>query len=75
MGFRNAPDTSQSLMNEIFRDGLDDFRFCYLDDLLNSEEGDICHFSNVLQCLQDNSLYVRNGKFGLLTDGPNILVS
>jgi hypothetical protein len=61
-GLTNAPAIFQHLMNDIFREFLDDFVVCYLDDILifskNLEEHER-HVPLVLQKLQDVGLYAK----------------
>ena len=44
-GLTNAPAAFQHLMNDVFREFLDDFVVCYLDDILvyskNTEEHEL----------------------------------
>jgi hypothetical protein len=70
-GLTNAPSTFQRLMNDIFRDLLDDFVVVYLDDILifsRTKEDHIKHVRIVLERLRANSLHANPSKchFGLL---------
>ncbi len=64
-GLTNAPAIFQHLMNDIFREFLDDFVVCYLDDILiyskNPEEHQR-HVRLVLQKLRDAGLYAKPEK-------------
>lgn len=76
MGLPNAPATFQSLMNSIFYDLLDDFMVMYLDDILvyrDSREENLRHLRTVLQRLKDNSFYVGENKYELMTDETEFL--
>ncbi len=61
-GLTNAPTVLQYLMNDIFREFLDQFVICYLDDILiyskNVEEHKK-HVKLVLQKLRDYGLYAK----------------
>ena len=64
-GLCNAPGTFQSLMNDVFKDFLDDFLVVYMDDLLiysNSVEEHAAHVRRVLQRLREHKLYAKQGK-------------
>ena len=61
-GLTNAPATFQHLMNDVFREWLDDFVVIYLDDILiysRNEEDHTEHVCKVLQRLLDNGLYAK----------------
>lgn len=61
-GLTNAPATFQTLMNNIFRDMLDECVLVYLDDILiysKTKEEHEEHLRKVLQRLKDNHLYGR----------------
>lgn len=61
-GLTNAPAIFQHLMNDIFREYLDDFVVCYLDDILifsKNEEDHKTHVRLVLQKLRDAGLYAK----------------
>lgn len=64
-GLTNAPAAFQHLMNDVFREFLDNFVVCYLDDILiyskNVEEHEI-HVRQVLQKLRDAGLYAKMEK-------------
>jgi hypothetical protein len=61
-GLTNAPAIFQHLMNDIFREYLDRFVVCYLDDILiyskNIEEHEE-HVKMVLQKLREKGLYAK----------------
>jgi hypothetical protein len=60
--FVNALAIFQHLMNDIFREFLDDFVVCYLDDILifsNNEKDQEKNVRMVLQKLCDNGLYAK----------------
>jgi len=61
-GLTNAPAIFQHLMNDVFREYLDKFVVCYLDDILiyskNVEEHE-GHVKLVLQKLRDAGLYAK----------------
>ncbi len=64
MPFRltNAPATFCTLMNNIFREWLDDFMVIYIDDILvysNSMEEHVEHLWKVFQKLKENKLYAK----------------
>ena len=59
-GLTNAPAVFQHLMNDVFRQYLDQFVVIYLDDILifsNSMEEHTEHVLKVLKLLQENALY------------------
>ncbi len=61
-GFTNAPATFCTLMNDIFREWLDDFVVVYIDDILiysGSLEEHAEHFRKVFQRLRENKLYAK----------------
>ncbi|KAK9213952.1 hypothetical protein WN944_005938 [Citrus x changshan-huyou] len=61
-GLSNAPATFQNLMNEIFRPFLRKFILVFFDDILvynTPLQEHARHLSVVLQCLQQNQLYVK----------------
>jgi hypothetical protein len=61
-GLTNAPAIFQHLMNNIFREFLDDFVVCYLDDILifsKNREDHERHVRLVLQKLRDAGLYAK----------------
>jgi len=64
-GLTNAPAIFQHLMNDVFREFLDKFVVCYLDDILiyskNVEEHEE-HVKLVLQKLRDAGLYAKAEK-------------
>jgi hypothetical protein len=61
-GLTNAPAIFQHLMNDIFREFLDDFVVCYFDDILvfsKNEEEHINHVRLVLEKLCTVGLYAK----------------
>ncbi len=69
-GLTNAPATFCTLMNDIFREWLDDFVVIYINDILvynNSMEEHVEHLWKVFQRLRENKLYVKfeKCKFGV----------
>jgi hypothetical protein len=61
-GLTNAPAVFQHLMNDVFREFLDDFVVCYLDDILvfsKNEEEHINHVRLVLEKLRTTGLYAK----------------
>ncbi len=64
-GLTNASAIFQHLMNDVFREFLDDFVVCYLDDILvfsKNEEEHINHVRLVLEKLRTVGLYIKLGK-------------
>jgi hypothetical protein len=64
-GLCNAPATFQRMMNELFKDMIDDFVVIYLDDILiysKNREEHIQHVRKVLQRLRENNLFCRPKK-------------
>ena len=64
-GLCNAPATFQTLINDVFREYLDQWMVCFLDDILiysNSVEEHARHVEIVLKKLQDNQLYIKDSK-------------
>ncbi len=69
-GLTNAPTTFCTLMNDIFREWLDDFVVVYIDDILiysSSLEEHAEHLRKVFQRLRENKLYakLKKCKFGV----------
>jgi len=61
-GLTNAPTTFCTLMNDIFREWLDDFMVVYIDDILiysSSLEEHAEHLRKVFQRLRENKLYAK----------------
>ncbi len=61
-GLTNAPATFCTLMNDIFREWLDDFVVIYIDDILiysGSLEKHVEHLWKVFQRLKGNKLYAK----------------
>ncbi len=64
-GLSNAPAVFQALVNDVFRDMLDQFIYVYLDDILifsHSLQEHVQHIRQVLQRLLENGLYVKAEK-------------
>ena len=58
-GLTNAPATFQTLMNDVFREVLDDFVVVYIDDILifsATPKEHLEHLRKVLTILKDNKL-------------------
>jgi hypothetical protein len=69
--FTNAPTTFCTLMNDIFREWLDDFVVLYINDILvynNFMEEHMEHLRKVFQRLRENRLYAKFQKceFGVM---------
>ncbi len=69
-GLTNAPATFCTLMNDIFREWLDDFVVVYIDDILiysGSLEEHAEHLRKAFQRLRENKLYAKleKCKFGV----------
>jgi hypothetical protein len=65
-GLTNAPATFYTLMNNIFREWLDDFVIVYIDDILiynSSLEEHVEHLRKVFQRLRENKLYAKLEKY------------
>jgi hypothetical protein len=70
-GLTNALTTFCTLMNDIFREWLDDFVVVYIDDILvysHSMEEHLEHLQKVFQRLRENKLYAKfeKCKFGVM---------
>jgi hypothetical protein len=50
-GLTNAPAIFQHLMNDIFREFLDDFELCYLDDILIFSKNEKDHEKHIRMVL------------------------
>lgn len=64
-GLTNALAVFQALVNDVLRDMLNHFVFVYLDDILifsTTWEEHVHHIQSVLQCLLENSLFVKAEK-------------
>ncbi len=64
-GLTNAPATFMTLMNDIFREYLDQFVVVYLDDILiysRTREEHVEHVQKVLEILQQHKLYAKISK-------------
>jgi hypothetical protein len=64
-GLTNAPTTFMRLMNDVFRDCLDQFVIIYLDDILvfsKTWKAHLQHLEQVLHLLQQNQLYANLSK-------------
>jgi hypothetical protein len=58
----NVPIVFQHLMNDVFREYLDDFLVCYIDDiliLLKNMEDHECHVRLILEKLWEVRLYTK----------------
>jgi hypothetical protein len=61
-GLTNTPTIFQHLMNDVFREFLDNFVVCYLDDILvfsKNKEEHINHVQLVLEKLRTAGLYAK----------------
>ncbi|CAA7043813.1 unnamed protein product [Microthlaspi erraticum] len=64
-GLTNAPAAFMKLMNNVFRDCLDEFVIIFIDDILiysKSPEEHTVHLSTVLKRLREHQLYVKLSK-------------
>jgi hypothetical protein len=64
-GLTNAPSTFQALMNQVFREYLDEFVMVYIDDIIvysRTESEHWQHVNKVLQRLRDEQLYAKLSK-------------
>ena len=69
-GLTNAPATFQRLMNNVFKDYLDDFVLVYLDDILifsKDEEEHKEHLRKVLTVLREHKLFAQPAKCSFFT--------
>mgnify|MGYP000269914698 CR=1 FL=1 len=65
MGLTNAPAAFMALMETTFRDALNKFVLCFLDDILiysRTREEHVGHLEAVLQRLRDSKLYAKRSK-------------
>jgi len=65
MGLTNAPAAFMALMETTFRDALNKFVLCFLDDILiysRTKEEHVGHLRAVLQRLRDSKLYAKRSK-------------
>ena len=68
-GLTNAPATFMTLMNDIFREYLDEFVIVYLDDILiysKTKEEHLKHLCLVLKTLKEHKLYAKLKKCELV---------
>jgi Reverse transcriptase (RNA-dependent DNA polymerase) len=64
-GLTNAPSVFQALMNDVFREFLDDFVMVYLDEIIiysKSEEEHLQHVEKELQKLKNHNLFGKLSK-------------
>jgi hypothetical protein len=64
-GLTNAPSTFQAVMNEVFREYLDDFDMFYIDDILifsRTEEDHFRHVKLILERLRQHKLFAKLSK-------------
>jgi Reverse transcriptase (RNA-dependent DNA polymerase) len=64
-GPTNAPSTFQAVMNNFFREYLDDFVMVYIDDILifsRTEEDHFRHVKLILKLLRQNKLFAKLSK-------------
>ena len=70
-GVTNTPATFQRLMNEIFKEELDDFVLVYLDDILifsRTLQEHILHIHRALEKLRKAPLYARLQKYSFFQE-------
>ena len=76
MGLCDAPQTFQTLMNNVFHDCIDNFIVIYLDDLLifsSTMEEHLEHLETVLSRLKENELYASTKKCSFLQEEVEFL--
>jgi hypothetical protein len=64
-GLTNAPSTCQAVMNDVFREYLDDFVMVYIDDILifsRTEEDHFRHVKLILERLRRHKLFAKLSK-------------
>jgi Reverse transcriptase (RNA-dependent DNA polymerase) len=64
-GLTNSPSTFQAVMNNVFREYLDDFVMVYIDDILifsRTEEDHIRHVQLILKRLKQHNLFSKLSK-------------
>jgi Reverse transcriptase (RNA-dependent DNA polymerase) len=64
-GLTNAPSTFQAVMNNVFREYLDDFIMVYIDDILifsRTEEDHFRHVKLILARLRQRKLFAKLSK-------------
>ena len=64
-GLTNAPSTFQAVMNDVFREYLDDFVMVYIDDILifsRTAEDHLRHVGLILARLRQHKLYAKLSK-------------
>ena len=64
-GLTNAPSTFQAVMNDVFREYLDDFVMVYIDDILifsRTEEDHFRHVKLILTRLRQHKLFAKLSK-------------
>ena len=64
-GLTNAPSTFQAVMNDVFREYLDDFVMVYIDDILifsRTEEDHFRHVKQILTRLRQHKLFAKLSK-------------
>src|SRR5579863_3851605 len=70
-GLTNAPATFMTLINDIFREYLDDFVIVYLDDILiysRTQKEHLGHIRKVLDILRKHKLYAKIKKCDFMTE-------
>ena len=68
MGLTNAPSTFQRVMNQLFKEHLNDFCVVFLDDILihsKTEADHLKHLKIVLDILKENQFYAKLSKCDL----------
>jgi hypothetical protein len=64
-GLTNAPSTFQSVMNDVFREYLDEFVMVYIDDILifsRTAEDHLRHVEFILARLRQHQLFAKLSK-------------
>jgi hypothetical protein len=65
LGLTNAPSTFQAVMNDVFREHLDDFVMVYIDDVLifsRTEEDHFRHVKLIQERLRQHKLFAKLSK-------------
>jgi hypothetical protein len=65
LGLTNAPSTFQAVMNDVFREYLDDFVMVYIDDILifsRAAEDHLKHVTLIIARLRQHQLFAKRSK-------------